>query len=198
VVVHRQKTEARPSRGRSDLGDAYTFVAIERHSKLVRNIALGKRDQATTDVFIEGLRHATAPETFQITTDGFAPYRTAIPNTLEDRCDYAMLIKVYKAASEGEGRYSPAEVASVALDFVNYRSYLNTDLAHGPNVSESTPIEIEPGGTSYNVITPLGKSSPRFARSFLTVDDSLSVRAELLGIPANPNAKEGPARLFVS
>jgi IS1 family transposase len=95
-----------------NLGDCYTFVAIERNSKLVLNIAMGKRDQVTTDIFIENLRHATRGE-FQITTDGFAPYRTAIPNTLEDRCDFAMLIKVYKAASEGEARYSPAEVASV-------------------------------------------------------------------------------------
>jgi hypothetical protein len=46
---------------------------------------------------------------------GFAPYKTAIPNTLEDRCDFAMLIKVYRAASEGEARYSPAEVASVEV-----------------------------------------------------------------------------------
>lgn len=95
-----------------NLGDCYTFVAIERHTKLVLNIAMGKRDQATTDVFIEGLRHATSGE-FQITTDGFAPYRRAIPNTLEDRADFAMLIKVYRASVEGEARYSPAEVASV-------------------------------------------------------------------------------------
>ena len=96
-----------------NMGDAYTFVAIERHSKLVLNIALGKRDQQTTDIFIEGLRHATAPDHFQITTDGFAPYRSAITTTLHDRCDYAMLIKVYRAPSDGEARYSPAEVASV-------------------------------------------------------------------------------------
>jgi len=97
-----------------NLGDAYTFVAIERHSKLVLNIALGKRDQATTNVFVEGLRHATAQSSFQITTDGFAPYRSAITNTLHDRLTgFAQLIKVYRAASEGEGRYSPAEVASV-------------------------------------------------------------------------------------
>jgi hypothetical protein len=63
-------------------------------------------------VFIEGLRHATSGE-FQITTDGFAPYRRAIPNTLEDRADFAMLLKVYRASVEGEARYSPAEVASV-------------------------------------------------------------------------------------
>jgi IS1 family transposase len=95
-----------------NLGDCYTFVAIERHSKLVLNIANGKRDQATTDVFIEGLRHATRGE-YQITTDGFAPYKSAITTTLSDRADYAMLIKVYKASVEGEARYSPAEVASV-------------------------------------------------------------------------------------
>ena len=76
---------------------------------VVLNIAFGKRDQATTDVFIEGLRHATANQEFQITTDGFAPHKSAITATLSDRCDYAMLIKVYKAGTEGEGRYSPAE-----------------------------------------------------------------------------------------
>jgi len=40
-----------------NLGDCYVFVAIERHSKLVLNIAMGKRDQATTDIFVEGIRH---------------------------------------------------------------------------------------------------------------------------------------------
>ena len=54
-----------------NLGDCYTFVAIERHSKLVLNIAMGKRDQRTTDSFIEGVRHATAHSRFQITTNGF-------------------------------------------------------------------------------------------------------------------------------
>jgi transposase-like protein/IS1 family transposase len=99
-----------------NLGDAYTFVAIERHSKLILNFALGKRDQRTTDSFVEGLRQATARTPFQITTDGFAPYRSAITTTLHDRLTgFAQLIKVYKAASEGEGRYSPAEVASTEV-----------------------------------------------------------------------------------
>jgi len=96
-------------------GDCYTFVAIERNSKLVLNIAMGKRDQSTTDVFIEGLRLATSPSHFQITTDGFAPYRSAITTTLSDRCDFAMLIKVYRASVEGDARYSPAEVQSVEV-----------------------------------------------------------------------------------
>src|SRR6266567_324034 len=56
-----------------------------------------------------------SPSHFQITTDGFCPYRSAITTTLGDRCDFAMLIKVYRASQEGEARYSPAEVASVEV-----------------------------------------------------------------------------------
>jgi transposase-like protein/IS1 family transposase len=96
-------------------GDAYCFVAMETNTKLVLNFALGKRNQATTDIFIEGLRQATAKENFQITTDGFGPYRSAIVNTLEDRVDFAQLVKVYRATPEGERRYSPAEVVSTEV-----------------------------------------------------------------------------------
>ena len=79
------------------------------------NFALGRRSKATTDVFIEGLRPATSSQNFQITTDGFASYVKAVSDTLADRVDFAQLIKVYRAATEGEGRYSPAEVASVEV-----------------------------------------------------------------------------------
>jgi hypothetical protein len=56
------------------------------------------------------VRAATAPYRFQISTDGFQPYITAIDNTLSDRVDYGMLIKVYASDREGEARYSPPEV----------------------------------------------------------------------------------------
>jgi IS1 family transposase len=97
-----------------NIGDAYCFVAIERNTKLVLNFALGRRDQATTDIFIEGLRHATKPgKHFQITTDGFQCYVPAITTTLHDRCDFAQLIKVYaQAPDEDQRRYSPPEVTS--------------------------------------------------------------------------------------
>ena len=92
-------------------GDAYCYVALERHSKRVLNFALGRRNQATADAFIEGLRHATAPQHFQISTDGFQPYISAITTTLSDRCDFAQIIKVYSNADpEGQRRYSPADV----------------------------------------------------------------------------------------
>jgi hypothetical protein len=94
------------------LGDCLSVGGVERHSKLVLNVTMGKRDQSTCDVFVEGLRHATARTPFQITTDAFAPYRSTITTTLYDRLNgFAQLIKVYRASQEGEARYSPGEVA---------------------------------------------------------------------------------------
>jgi IS1 family transposase/transposase-like protein len=113
--IGKKQKRVRPEDDQN-LGDAYCFVAIERHSKLVLNIALGKRDQHTTNAFIEGLRQATSRTRFQITTDGFAPYRSAVTISLSDRITgFAQLIKVYRASQEGEARYSPAEVASVEV-----------------------------------------------------------------------------------
>lgn len=106
--AHKLPTEADDD----SIGDAYCFVAIERNTKLVLNFALGRRSQATTDAFIEGLRAATSPQRFQISTDGFQPYKSAITTTLGDRCDFAQLIKVYAENQEGERRYSPAEVTN--------------------------------------------------------------------------------------
>jgi transposase-like protein/IS1 family transposase len=102
---HKEPEEA----GDNSIGDAYTFVAIERNTKLVLNFALGRRDQITTDAFIDGLRQATAPQPFQITTDGFGPYAPAIDAKLSDRVSYAMLIKQYAENTTEEKRYSPAE-----------------------------------------------------------------------------------------
>src|SRR5207244_413149 len=61
--IGKKEKRVRPEDDQN-LGDCYTFVAIERHSKLVLNIAMGKRDQRTTDSFIEGVRHATAHDRF--------------------------------------------------------------------------------------------------------------------------------------
>ena len=55
-----------------------------------------------TEAFAEKLSYATSGH-FQLTTDGFPPYREAIAYSLGTRVDYAQLIKVYgKADVEGE------------------------------------------------------------------------------------------------
>jgi transposase-like protein len=108
-VGKKEKNKTTEEKNNDAMGDAYCFVALERHTKLILNFALGRRNQLTTDVFIEGLRHATAPQRFQISTDGFVPYMSAIETTLGDRVDYGMIVKHYAEKPEVEKRYSPAE-----------------------------------------------------------------------------------------
>lgn len=95
-------------------GDAYCFVAFERHTKLVLAWHLGKRTARDTMAFTEKISDATRGK-FQITTDGFAPYFDAIHTSLGTRVDYAQLIKVYAGQGEEEHRYSPAKIVEEIL-----------------------------------------------------------------------------------
>lgn len=92
------------------VGDAYTFVGIERNTKLILAWHLGERDMVHTEAFTEKLSYATSGH-FQLTTDGFRPYENAVSYSLGTRVTYAQLIKVYGNLDvEGERKYSPPEV----------------------------------------------------------------------------------------
>ena len=102
-----------------EISDAYCFVAMERSSKLVLTHYLGKRTAESTDRFISQLALATAPtRRYQLTSDGFAPYKPAVKSFLRGRVDFAQLVKVYASPREGEQRYSPAEVVDAVPEKV--------------------------------------------------------------------------------
>jgi transposase-like protein/IS1 family transposase len=93
------------------MGDAWCFVGIERHCKLVLCWHLGRRDVKAAMSMMQKLSLATSnEERFQLTTDGMQAYPYAVGMRLDDRCDYATLIKVYAQAPEEERRYSPPVV----------------------------------------------------------------------------------------
>lgn len=96
-----------------DVGDAWTFIAIERHTKLVLAFELGKRTVTSATRFITKLANATDPgRRFQLTTDGLNAYPYPVGNILGDRVDYGQLIKIYNQNTpEEQRRYSPAHLA---------------------------------------------------------------------------------------
>jgi transposase-like protein/IS1 family transposase len=105
------------SRGITDpqVGDAYTFVGIERKTKLVLAWHVGERGTVNTEAFTEKLNRATSGH-FQMTTDSLATYPDAISYSLGTRVDCAQLIKVYgKNDHEGEQKYSPPEVVETTM-----------------------------------------------------------------------------------
>jgi len=109
-VKMKEKTKVEKGITDSQLGDAWTYVAIERTSKLVLSWHLGRRTAEDTEHFMAQVDGATAGQ-FQLTTDGYGPYPAAVENNLGARVDYAVLQKTYGAdASEDQRRYSPAKI----------------------------------------------------------------------------------------
>ena len=82
-------------------GDACTLIALERTSKLVVAWHLGKRDRIATEDFVSKIRSATAPGWFDVSTDAFQPYETAIHAGLYDRASHAQVVKLFSTHLEG-------------------------------------------------------------------------------------------------
>lgn len=114
-----QMKEKRRQRERPDaagIGDAYCFIGIERGTKLVLAWHLGRRTAEDAQEFAFKLADATTGN-FQITTDGYKPYKTAIPAAMSG-ADFAQLVKQY-STKQDEHKYSPGEVIGTVKTPVN-------------------------------------------------------------------------------
>lgn len=98
---------------KGDVGDAYCFLGIQRDTKLVLAWHVGRRQPEDTAWFTDKLRQGTSGR-FQVSTDGFKPYCTALPESFHGNIDFAQLVKIYGKQQKGtEGRYSPLEITGI-------------------------------------------------------------------------------------
>jgi len=108
----KEKTRERLNRG-EEFGDCYAYVAMERNTKLVLTYHVDKRSSEGTWVFIDNLFFATAGR-YQVSTDGYGPYQSAIPLIFKFEVDFAQVIKRFGGVdSEDRRRYSPAPMVKV-------------------------------------------------------------------------------------
>ena len=68
------------------VGDSWTFVAIERHTKIILAWHLGHRSYEDTFAFTEKLAHATSGN-FQLSSDGFKAYQDAVIDSCRNASD---------------------------------------------------------------------------------------------------------------
>jgi IS1 family transposase/transposase-like protein len=108
-VAQKESTKVRNGIADPRIGDAYTFVAIERNSKVVLAHHLGRRTRADARQFSAKLDGATSGQ-FQLSTDAFDGYTDTVPMQFGARVDYAQLIKSYAADGSDERRYSPPQI----------------------------------------------------------------------------------------
>lgn len=112
--VHcQEKTRSPRDYPEEGYGDAYCYTAIERTTKLLVAWHLGKRNVPDTYEFARKLRRATTGA-FQLTADGWHPYRAVIPATSGQTLDYAVPVKDY-VPNPDRRRYSPPEITSITI-----------------------------------------------------------------------------------
>ena len=107
--VHCKQKNVREGQDDREIGDQYTWVAIDRDSKLVLSYVIGKRSGNNALALMTDLGARLANRT-QLTTDGFAPYVGAVEDAFGADIDFAQLIKIYASPiEERRGRYSPSD-----------------------------------------------------------------------------------------
>jgi hypothetical protein len=84
-------------------GDIWTWVGLDAQSKLAVSWYVGGRDSEAAMIFMDDLAKRLANRV-QLTSDGHKAYLEAVEGAFGSDIDYAMLIKVYGPAPEGQRR----------------------------------------------------------------------------------------------
>ena len=103
----KQKNVARAKAAPEGAGDTWTWTALDADSKLIVAWLVGGRDAGYAAEFMQDLAGRLANRV-QLTSDGHRTYLSAVEDAFGSDIDYAMLIKQYGDAPEGQRRYSPA------------------------------------------------------------------------------------------
>lgn len=91
------------------LGDQFTFVAIDRYSKLVIAHAVGKRTAPMTQHFAADLADRLT-ERPQVSTDAFGAYKLAIRKSFDGDVDHGQIVKIYEKGPAHVHRPAPQKV----------------------------------------------------------------------------------------
>ena len=91
-----------------DVGEAYTFTALDASSRFVIGWYVGKRNEESARAFMNDVR-ARLVVMPAMASDGFAPYVSAIGSAFGPGVDYAMTVKNYgsKRPRRDDHRYEP-------------------------------------------------------------------------------------------
>ena len=96
-----------------ELGDVWTFCAVDAETKIVPTFRCGKRDRATANAFVQDVA-SRMKNRVQISTDGLRSYVEAIEKSFGAEVDFAQIVKTYTHDVEIQPnrRYSAPEIVS--------------------------------------------------------------------------------------
>jgi IS1 family transposase len=96
-----------------EMGDVWTFCAIDSETKLVPSFLCGKRNHVTANAFVQDVA-SRMRNRVQISTDALNAYVEAVEQGFGADVDYGQIVKVYThdAAQHPERKYSAPSFAS--------------------------------------------------------------------------------------
>jgi IS1 family transposase len=96
-----------------EMGDVWTYCAIDAETKLVPTFKVGKRNRATTTAFVQDVA-SRLRNRVQISTDALHGYIEAVEQSFGADVDYGQIVKVYAhdAMQHPERKYSAPSFAS--------------------------------------------------------------------------------------
>lgn len=109
--VGKKQRHVRSRDNPDQVGDFYTWVAMDADSKLVPAFRVGKRDGANANAFVADLS-SRLQNRIQLSSDALKAYVEAVEASFGADIDYAQIVKSYEAEPIGPGRYSPPQVVS--------------------------------------------------------------------------------------
>lgn len=109
--VGKKQKRVTPLDDQREVGDQYTFVAMDAKTKLVASHIVGKRSGENALQLMRDLQFRVKNR-IQITTDGFRPYIEAVEKSFGSNVDFAQLVKVYSGDEAARARYSPSDFIS--------------------------------------------------------------------------------------
>ena len=106
----------RNSQQDEERGDQYTYLGMDKDTKLIISHFVGKRDREAAGFFMRDLRSRITSR-FQLSTDGFAAYRGyegAVFQTWKHDVDFGTIVKLFAAnVSQPHTRYSPPQCIGI-------------------------------------------------------------------------------------
>jgi len=138
VWSYVQKKQARvTSADLPGVGEAYTFTAMETNSRFIITWHVGKRDEASTRIFMDDVR-ARLIVMPAMTSDGFAPYVTAIGASFGPSIDYAQTIKNYTRRGRSDGQHGDHRYEPPRDPFITKKSVFGA-----PNLATASTAYVE-------------------------------------------------------
>ena len=111
--VGKKQKNVRIGENRNEVGDVWTFVAVDAPSRMVPSYFVGKRDKYSARCFVEDLAGRLDGGRVHISTDALGAYVDAIERGFGANVDYGQIVKTFECSELDARRYSPPDVLKI-------------------------------------------------------------------------------------